>query len=66
MAEQFDAVAVLQRWADSGAVWRVLGRHAGRIVVGLYDCAGGTEVDRLVSGDPALLRYIGDRAGSED
>ncbi|GAB2710665.1 hypothetical protein [Nocardia thraciensis] len=65
MAERSDAVAILQRWSDSGAVWRVLGRRGGRIVVGLYDCAGGTEVDRLVSADPALLRYIGDRADSE-
>ncbi|MFJ1455710.1 hypothetical protein [Nocardia wallacei] len=64
MAE--DAVAVLERWTGSGGIWRVLSRRSGQIVVGLYDCAGGTEVDRLVSADPALPRYLGDRASSED
>ncbi|MBF6170695.1 hypothetical protein [Nocardia blacklockiae] len=66
MAEETDAVAVLERWTGSGGIWRVLGRRAQQVVVGLYDCAGGTEVDRLVSTDPALLRYLGDRASSED
>ncbi|BCK55586.1 hypothetical protein [Nocardia wallacei] len=66
MAEQRDAVAVLERWTGSGGIWRVLSRRPGQIVVGLYDCAGGTEVDRLTSDDPALRRYLGDRASSED
>ncbi|MBB5916912.1 hypothetical protein BJY24_005824 [Nocardia transvalensis] len=61
-----DPVAILERWAASGAIWRVLGRGGGRVVVGLYDCAGGTEVDRIVSTDPAVLRYLGERSSSED
>ncbi|WP_280269472.1 hypothetical protein [Nocardia wallacei] len=60
-----DAVAVLQRWTDSGGTWRVLSRRPGQAVVGLYDCAGGTEVDRLTSTDPSLLHYLGTRASSE-
>ena len=64
--EPSEAVAILQRWTDSGAIWRVVSRHTGHVVVGLYDCAGGTEVDRLVSTDPALLAYLGDRVSSED
>ncbi|MBF6061216.1 hypothetical protein IU500_16050 [Nocardia terpenica] len=61
-----DPVAVLRRWAESGAVWRVLSRRGGRVTVGLYECTGGAEVDRIESGDPALLDYLGDRSGSED
>ncbi|WP_024805066.1 hypothetical protein [Nocardia sp. BMG51109] len=66
MTEYTDAVATLRRWADSGAVWRVLSRRAGHVVVALYDCSGGTEVDRIVSKDRALLRYLGNRTSSED
>ncbi|QIS20062.1 hypothetical protein [Nocardia terpenica] len=61
-----DPVTVLRRWAGSGAIWRVLSRRGGRVIVGLYECTGGAEVDRIESGDPALLDYIGDRSGSED
>ncbi|WP_228001004.1 hypothetical protein [Nocardia australiensis] len=61
-----DAVAVLRRWQDSGAVWWVIGRHPGQVTVGLFQCTGGEEVDRITSADPALLRFIGDRRGSED
>ncbi|PXX70762.1 hypothetical protein DFR70_101183 [Nocardia tenerifensis] len=65
-AETPDPTAVLRRWADSGAIWRVLSRRAGRVTVGLYECTGGQEVDRFTSDDPALLRFLGDRLSSED
>ncbi len=71
MAERFhdpipDPVSVLQRWEDSGAIWRVVGRRADRVTVGLYQCTGDEEVDRFTSGDPELLRFLGDRRSSED
>lgn len=56
----------LRRWADSGAVWRVLSRHGGTLVIGLYRCDGGEEVDRVTSSDPRLVEYVGIRDGSED
>ncbi|MBF6465967.1 hypothetical protein IU427_12360 [Nocardia beijingensis] len=61
-----DPVAVLRRWADSGGIWRVAGRRSGSVTVVLYQCTGGEEVDRLTSSDPELLRYLGERDGSED
>ena len=41
------------------------GRRGDTLVIGLYRCDGGEEVDRLVSSDPALARYVGDRSDSE-
>lgn len=60
------AVAALIRWQDSGGVWRVLGRRGAHMTIGLFECTGGDEVDRIVSTDPALRAFVGQRAGSED
>jgi hypothetical protein len=59
-------VEVLWRWERSGAVWRVLGRSAESLSVGLFTCDGGELVDRLSTSDPAVLEYVGDRESSED
>ncbi|WUD59345.1 hypothetical protein OG300_02570 [Nocardia sp. NBC_00511] len=61
-----DPVGTLRRWEGSGGVWRVLGRRPGKVTVGLFQCTGGEEVDRLTSEDPALLRFLGNRFSSED
>lgn len=61
-----DAVAALRRWEDSGAVWRVLGRDGARLTIGLCTCTASEVVDRVVSDDPELARFVGDRAGSDD
>lgn len=61
-----DPIEVLRRWADSGGIWRVAGRRSGSVTVALYQCTGGEEVDRLVSSDPELIRYLGERTSSED
>ncbi|MFF0488513.1 hypothetical protein ACFYTQ_05760 [Nocardia sp. NPDC004068] len=60
------AVAALRRWEDSGAIWRVLGSRGGTLTIGLYQCTGGEEVDRIVSDDPALARFVGGRTASDD
>jgi hypothetical protein len=60
-----DPVAVLQRWADAGAVWRVVDRR-DTVTVALYRCDGGEEVDRISSADPHLLRFLADRTSSQD
>ena len=36
------------------------------MTVGLYQCDGGEEVDRISSADPGLLAYLKDRKGSEE
>ncbi|KUI21994.1 hypothetical protein AU195_06740 [Mycobacterium sp. IS-1496] len=59
-----DRVEELQRWEDSGAVWTVVSRSADRVTVALLRCDGGEEVDRFVSSDPDLLRFVGDRSDS--
>ena len=58
--------AVLQRWEDSGAVWRVISRSAGWIEISLLTCDAGEEMDRLTSSDRELLDYVGTRDGSDD
>ncbi|MET9213424.1 MULTISPECIES: hypothetical protein [Actinomycetes] len=61
-----DPIETLRRWADSGAIWRVVARRADTVTIGLFECTGGQEVDRFASTDPALLRFLGDRNSSED
>lgn len=61
-----DPVETLLRWQDSGAIWRVVGRRPDAVTIALYECTGGQEVDRFTSTDPALLRFLGERATSED
>ncbi|QIV80348.1 hypothetical protein [Mycolicibacterium frederiksbergense] len=61
-----DPVEELRRWEDSGAHWQVVSRTTDRVTIALLRCDGGEEVERLVSGDPALLAFIGGRDRSED
>jgi hypothetical protein len=61
-----DPVAVLQRWAAAGAVWRVIDRRRHTVTVALYRCDGGEEMDRISSADPRLLRFLAGRTGSEE
>jgi hypothetical protein len=57
-----DPVEVLRRWADFGAVWEVVARTEGRVVVSMRRCDGGEEVSRLVSEDPRLLAWLDEHA----
>ncbi|GAA2888077.1 hypothetical protein GCM10010517_51990 [Streptosporangium fragile] len=59
-------VAVLRRWEEFGAVWRVVSRDAEQVTISLCQCDGGEEVGRIVSGDPALLTFLGERTGSHE
>jgi hypothetical protein len=59
----FEPVAVLQRWTDAGAIWRVTARHPGSVTIGLYTCDGGEEVDQFTSSDPGVLRYVDEHSG---
>jgi hypothetical protein len=60
-----DPVEVLQRWDDTGAVWRVLARTPAEITIALCTCDGGEEVGRLCSGDPRLAAFLAGRTTSE-
>ncbi|MBV9089164.1 MAG: hypothetical protein JO044_04555 [Mycobacteriaceae bacterium] len=59
-----ESVAVLRRWQDAGAYWRVVSRRGGQVTVALYRCDGGEEVERFTSADPQLLAFLGDRLDS--
>ncbi|MBV9639077.1 MAG: hypothetical protein JO330_05890 [Mycobacteriaceae bacterium] len=59
-----ESAAVLQRWQDAGAYWRVVSRRGGQVTVALYRCDGGEEVERFTSADPQLLAFLGDRLDS--
>jgi hypothetical protein len=56
-----DHVAVLRRWEDAGAVWRVLSQRGDAVTIGLFRCDGGEEVDRFTSTHPALLKFVEER-----
>ena len=57
---------VLRRWESGGAAWRVLARTPDRLDVALLTCDAGEQVGRLVSAEPDLLAYVGERTTSED
>ena len=58
-----DAVAILERWRNQGADYRVLHLSDEAAVVQLCTCFG-EPVDRLESSDPRLLRYLRERGSS--
>jgi hypothetical protein len=58
-------VAMLRRWAEFGAVWRVVARSDQQVTVSLCRCDDGEEVQRLTSRNPDLLAYLADRDGSD-
>lgn len=60
-----EPLEALVRWERSGAHWRVVGRGAGRLTIGLFTCDGGEEMGRFTSSDDALLAYVGDRDSDE-
>ena len=61
-----DPVAVLQRWEDSGAIWRVVRRDEDAVEIALITCTGDEEVDRLAGSGEDLRVFVGDRWSSEE
>jgi hypothetical protein len=61
-----ELVGVLDRWQQSGAVWRVVGRGGSHVTVALLRCDGGEEVERLMSADPFWLAHLQGRESSDD
>lgn len=60
-----DAVALLRRWEDSGAVWRVLERRGAHVTVGLWTCTGDELVDRVQARGEELDAYLAGRTASD-
>ncbi len=61
-----ESVAALLRWELAGGVWRVLGRDADEVTMGLFTCDAGEEMDRFTSADEQLLAIVDERRTSED
>jgi hypothetical protein len=61
-----EPIEILQRWADAGAIWRVLHRRDRSVTIALYQCDGGEEVDRFTSADPRLRDFLQHRNSNED
>jgi hypothetical protein len=61
-----DPVEVVQRWQDCGGHWRVIDRRADSVIVGLFRCDGGEEMDRVQSGDPRFHEFLAGRDCSDD
>lgn len=62
-AEQL--IDALNRWHDSGGVWRVIDHHPTRVTVALLRCDAGEVVDLFTSGDPDWLAYLNGRHGND-
>ena len=60
-----ESVSRLLRWELQGGVWRVLGRDAEQVTIGLFTCDAGEEMDRFTSADEQLLAVVDERSGSE-
>jgi len=54
----------IRRWELSGGFWRVLDRRPHGLVVALLTCDAGEEMDRLVTSDPDVREYVGERESS--
>lgn len=61
-----ELVSTLNRWQDSGAVWRVVERRSSWVTVALLRCDAGEEVERLTSSEPLWLAFLDGRRSSED
>ncbi|WP_214105747.1 hypothetical protein [Acrocarpospora catenulata] len=53
-----DDLAMLQRWENAGATWRVIAHHDGSATIALCRCDGGEEIERFTSTDRRLLDYL--------
>jgi hypothetical protein len=55
----------LQRWEDSGAVWRAVHVSDAKAIVDLCTCTG-EPVDRIESSDQELIHLLRERSSSEE
>ena len=59
-----DPVASLQRWEESGAVWRVVQRGGGTVTVALLTCDGGEQVGELRCEDGQVADFLAGRVSN--
>jgi hypothetical protein len=61
-----NVIDALDRWSDSGAIWRVDVQTSTSVTISMCRCDGGEEVDRVRSTDPAVINWLGNRTSSEE
>jgi hypothetical protein len=54
----------LEHWAAFGAMWRLIEISDRRAVVDMCQCTGEL-VERRVSNDPGVLKYLGDHLSAD-
>jgi hypothetical protein len=55
---EVDVVAVLQRWAAAGGIWRVADRSSTAARLELCRCDGGEVAEVVTTTDPDVLHYL--------
>ena len=60
------ALADLLRWQDSGGLWRVDARTPAGLEITLLSCSGSEQMGRLITDDPQVLAFVGQRWSSQD
>ncbi|GAC55887.1 hypothetical protein GOHSU_02_00300 [Gordonia hirsuta DSM 44140 = NBRC 16056] len=60
-----DDLERLQRWVDSGALFRLVSRRGGESTIALLTCSGGEEMGRIVSADPRLAEWCAAHGDSQ-
>ncbi len=63
---ELNPIPILQRWADAGGLWRVLDRRTDLVIVGLFRCDGGEQVDEVRSPPGVLDEFLAGRRSSLD
>lgn len=59
-------MAALQRWEESGAVWRVLHHDSGSVTVALLTCDGGEQVGELRCDEDEVAEFLAGRVTNAD
>jgi hypothetical protein len=59
-----DPIALLRRWEDHGAVWRVAALRDEHVSLDLCACTG-ERVDVLDSDDPELIAFVRERLNGD-
>ena len=61
-----EPAAVLHRWQEAGALWRVLFAGSDVTVIGLYTCDGGEETARFRCASNAVDGFLQGRDSSDE
>lgn len=58
-------VEVLRRWETSGGHWRILRQSETSVVLGLFSCDGGEQMERMSASGADLEAFLAGRTRSD-